>query len=235
MDVRTVALITLYVIVGFVIYVWLAIPPGTGWDGAIDWGDVATWLSSIATTAAVFVALHVAAAEGRRSAAEAERAARQRSDDDELNDYRTALLVQPSLANAHAACGGVLRLMKSGIDDFSMQEKNVLLDLHAFQHLAGMADHAKSASSGLSANLLRAIAYSQQMVIAIDTCLELTGNGGWMTPRRYQFTGVAARAHVYTTAQFVAGYVLAARVDVEAVVARFAPPEPFTADSIDVL
>lgn len=66
MECRTVALIALYAFVGFAIYVWLAIPPGSGWDRSIHWGDVATWAGAIASTAAVIVALHLAGESGRR-------------------------------------------------------------------------------------------------------------------------------------------------------------------------
>ncbi|WP_143070415.1 hypothetical protein [Luteibacter sp. UNC138MFCol5.1] len=76
MDCRTVALIALYIFVGFVIYVLLAIPPGDRWDGNVDWGDVATWAGAVASTGAVVVALALSTRESRarqKEAADAER------------------------------------------------------------------------------------------------------------------------------------------------------------------
>jgi hypothetical protein len=66
MDTRSVALIGLYALVAFFIYVWLAIPAGAGWDGMVHWGDVATWISAIGTLAAVIVALGIALSDARR-------------------------------------------------------------------------------------------------------------------------------------------------------------------------
>lgn len=66
MECRTVALIALYVFVGFIIYIWLAIPPGTDWDGKVVWGDIATWAGAISSTSAVVAALWLASDARRR-------------------------------------------------------------------------------------------------------------------------------------------------------------------------
>jgi hypothetical protein len=82
MEVRTVATITLYVIVGFVIYVWLAIPVGTGWDGNIHWGDAGAWAGAVSSFMAVVVALRIAGQSDRKEA---------RRDEDMASIIATAL------------------------------------------------------------------------------------------------------------------------------------------------
>lgn len=68
MESRTVALIALYVFVGFVVYVLVAIPPGTGWDGHVSWGDVGTWVSATASFMAVAAALWISGDANRKAA-----------------------------------------------------------------------------------------------------------------------------------------------------------------------
>jgi hypothetical protein len=67
MECRTVALIALYVFVGFVTYILLAIPPGTGWDGKLSWGDVGTWAGAVASFSAAAAALWIAGDTNRKA------------------------------------------------------------------------------------------------------------------------------------------------------------------------
>lgn len=68
MDTRSVTLIGLYAFVGSAIYVWRAIPPGTGWDGKIQWGDAATWIGAAASFSATAAALWIAGESNRKAA-----------------------------------------------------------------------------------------------------------------------------------------------------------------------
>lgn len=223
MEARTVGLIILYVLVGFLVYVWLAIPAGAGWDGSIRWGDVATWASSIATAAAVIVALRIASKEGQRAAEDARTRELERAQAAALEDFRVSVLVLPALANAIAASGGVVQTLATGVMEFPQDQRDQFLEVAAFTHLASLAADAKGASASLAFNLLSCVSYAHQMVLTRDTCFELEPVNvlNRLLPRNYVFTGPAARRHIEFTAHLVLSYATAAKLDAELVIKGF--------------
>lgn len=193
METRSVALIGLYVFVAFFIYVWLAIPPGAAWDRSIHWGDVATWVSSIATFTAVGVALYIP-----RHEVNARR--REKVEEQSIEDFRVSLLLGPLVAAVIVASEAVVVYAMDTKGFFLESEKDSLLDRDIFKRMGDAAGVSERASPNLSVWLLQTIAFSREMEAAIEDCFKLKKSNHGLI---YEFSGSHAKKHFVDLAKVV--------------------------------
>lgn len=125
---------------------------------AVKWGDVATWVSGLATVAAVFIALLLPYFSRKR--------------EEKLADLRVALLLQPSFGELNAAVVELTNWI-GALDKYKQDaylhspEKDLLL--RNFREVATKHHAAMAASSSLAVNVLYCIAWSQKIIAEIET------------------------------------------------------------------
>jgi hypothetical protein len=185
MDTRSVALIGLYVLVAFFIYVWLAIPPGTAWDKTVHWGDVATWVSAIASFGAVATALLISGKEARR-------ARMGDADSQRIQAFRVGLLLHPVFAHLMA----VLRVVPERIDRLEVGDHGAWSDLDeemCLPAIRGVVEQIALAGEipeSLAVNVLSTLAwcriFERSVFDAFDRT-EMTYEDGETTVREHRF------------------------------------------------
>src|SRR5215469_7012179 len=91
-------------LLGWFIFAFVFYPPHEHWNDDLKVGDVATWLGAVATASAAVVAMLIAGKDRRRRDKE-------KYDDQDMADFRSAVLMQPTFVTLNAVASEIRRLL----------------------------------------------------------------------------------------------------------------------------
>ncbi len=138
---------------------------------AVAWGDVATWVSGVATAATVGVALWLAGREARRRKAD-------KLADEGMSDFRASVLLLPAFEHFEA----VTRVLPARILHLearyngNLRKASELLELEAVESLRSHVDLASALSRKLSTPVLGTFAWCLMLRQSLEDVYERKEN-----------------------------------------------------------
>lgn len=216
------------VILGWFLTAFIFYPPHVGWSSELKIGDLATWFAAAGTAFATVVALVIAGGDRRRRDKE-------RVDDQDIVDFRTAILVQPAFITLKAVAAEVRRLLdnaeKSGKHLYLTSGINTpievdgpaydlrVLNLSLFETIGRMDSSVGTVSKGVGTPILCAIAWSRQSLFVLQSALiEIQLSEGELGNMYQIDPGVMPG--VMTTLGFLIGYIKQAEKMIASIVGR---------------